>query len=188
MLNVLDNMKCSNFVSLCGDVSTWADLASCVFRRVTTSPLRESSEWTKLARPLCSTASCTRCPIIDLVKCRWGAKTLAGLPFSMFFFTPSCISWRCEVSAQREPLTMRFCIRYTAFQLRGRSAQNGTSTSTRGGGCKRRAGWQKCVVSTLVVKGRKARKRAPSYYDHGRGEDVCLDSSLMQIQLHHQLS
>lgn len=44
------------------------------FRRATTSPHRESSEWTRPVHQLCSTASCTRCPIIDLVKCRWGGE------------------------------------------------------------------------------------------------------------------
>lgn len=46
----------------------------CLPRRATTLLLRESSEWTRPVHRLCSTASCTRCPTIDLAKCRWGGK------------------------------------------------------------------------------------------------------------------
>lgn len=44
---------------------------SCQPRKVTTSPRKESSEWTKLVPPPSSTALCTRCLTIALEKCRY---------------------------------------------------------------------------------------------------------------------
>lgn len=46
-------------------------------RKATTSLRRESSEWTKLARPLYSIALCTKCPTTALVRCRYALPGLA---------------------------------------------------------------------------------------------------------------